>query len=68
MYDVLSAKNVTVEGKQTCEVGEGYEGQGKYCGGFYPVKIVAKGELLIICFARFPLGHSMATASLISQL
>ena len=37
-------KNVTVEGKQASEIEDGCEGQGKYCGGFYPVMIVAKGE------------------------
>ena len=46
LYDVLSAKDVEVEGHHVYEVEVGSEGRGKYAGSFFPIKIVAKGYYL----------------------
>lgn len=51
LFDVLSAKDVSVEGQEVFYIKEGSEGQGKYRSDLYPVQIIAKGELeMPACF------------------
>lgn len=49
LFDVLSAKGVSVEGQEVFDIKAGSEGQGKYCSDLYPVQIIAKGELRNAC-------------------
>ena len=45
LYNVLAAKDLSVSGKDVCNVVEGEVGEGKFCKGWYPVRILAKGEV-----------------------
>ena len=47
LFDVLSVKDVSVEGQKV--YGRGSEGQGKYRSDIYPVQIIAKGEFRNAC-------------------
>ena len=47
LYDVLSAKNVAVEGQHVYEIEVGSEGKGRYSGSFYPCQDCCKRLLKI---------------------
>ena len=43
LFDVLCAKDLSVDGKDICQIAEGDVGVGKFGKGSYPVRILAKG-------------------------
>ena len=45
-FDVLAAKDLSVSGKDVCDVVEGDVGEGKFGKGWYPVRILGKGEVV----------------------
>ena len=46
LFDVLAAKDISVSGKDVCDVVEGDVGEGKFGKGWYPVRILGKGEVV----------------------
>ena len=46
LFDVLGAKDLSVSGKDVCEIAEGDVGEGKFGKGWYAVRILAKGEVV----------------------
>ena len=46
LFDVLAAKDLSISGKDTCEITEGDVGEGKFGKGWYAVRILAKGEVV----------------------
>ena len=48
LFYVLAAKDLSISGKDVCEIAEGDVGEGKFGKGWYTVKILAKGERVCV--------------------
>ena len=46
LFDVLGAKDLSISGRDVCEIAEGDVGEGKFGKGWYTVRILAKGEVV----------------------
>ena len=46
LFDVLPAKDISGNGKGACDMVEGDVGEGKFGKGWYPIRILAKGEVV----------------------
>ena len=45
-FDVLGAKDLSISGKDACQIAEGDVGELKFGKGWYAVRILAKGEFV----------------------